>query len=68
MISKQTICLLVSFHVCLEIKPTFKVILVLKDHTNSAWPYNENSSGTAVSLPSRSQDSDELKADNFKSV
>ena len=38
----------------------------LKDHTNSTFPYTENSSGTAVSLPARSQDTDELKAENFK--
>ena len=38
----------------------------LKDHTNSTFPYLENASGTAVSLPGRTEDSDELKATGFK--
>ncbi|AFS47591.1 hypothetical protein HIMB5_00008390 [alpha proteobacterium HIMB5] len=38
----------------------------LKDHTNTTFPYTENATGTAVSLPARSEDTDELKASMFK--
>ena len=39
---------------------------VLKDHTNTTFPFTENASGTNVTLPNRSQDSDELKASMFQ--
>ena len=38
----------------------------LKDHTNTTFPYTENATGTAVSLPARSEDTDALKASMFK--
>ena len=38
----------------------------LNDHTNSTFPFTENTSGTEVSLPERSQDTDELKSTMFQ--
>ena len=38
----------------------------LNDHTNSTFPFTENASGTEVSLPGRSQDTDELKSTMFQ--
>ena len=38
----------------------------LNDHTNSTFPFTENTSGTEVSLPGRSQDTDELKSTMFQ--
>jgi len=38
----------------------------LFDHTLSAWPYNEDTTPTAISLPSGDDDTEELKAEGFK--
>jgi type II secretory pathway component PulJ len=38
----------------------------LKDHTNTAWPYMENSSPSSITLPTAANASEDLKTTSFK--